>query len=346
MKLGRCRVFLILSVAFAVVAAQSRAAEPGPPTQPSQQFQSNPILDRAEALLQAHHWKAAHDLIVPWLLAHPAAPDNDRGLFLLAEVYYQNGDRIRAFYHLDELMDKHPESKLFFPALDLQYDIADAYLKGYDSVSFFGLQLSGKEEEAIDMLFRIQERSPGSPIAERALLRTANYYFATSQFDVATDAYSSFIRSYPRSPAIPRARLRQAFSSLAMYRGPHFDSTPLLDARAEFRQIQSLYPDLAAEVNASQWIDKIDADLARKAYLTGDFYRRTHEPRAAVYMYRYVIQTYPNSTEAAQARRDLARMPQWALSQPPPPESSAEAAAATQPTGASHDPGAAGGQRQ
>lgn len=338
MKSGSCRVFLVLALASAALAAQSSAAGSGSPTQPSQQLQANPTLNRAEALLQARHWKAAHDLIVPWLLAHPTAPDHDRGLFLLAEVYYQNGDRLRAFYHLDELMDKHPESKLFSPALELQYDIADAYLNGYDSVSFFGLELSGKQEEAIDMLFRIQEHSPGSPIAERALLRTANFYYATSQFDVATDAYSSFIRTYPRSPNVPRARLRQAFSSLAEYRGPRFDSTPLLDARAEFRQIQSLYPELAADVNASQRIDEIDADLARKAYLTGDFYRRTHEPQGAVYMYRYVIQTYPNTAEADQARRDLARMPKSALSQPPPPQSSAEAAATTQPTGVNERP--------
>ena len=35
------------------------------------------------------------------------------------------------------------------------------------------------------------------------------------------------------------------------------------------------YPQLAADANVPQWIQHIDADLARKAYITGDFYRRT-----------------------------------------------------------------------
>ena len=36
-----------------------------------------------------------HDLVVPWLKDYPKAPERDRGLFLLAEVYYQKPDRIR-----------------------------------------------------------------------------------------------------------------------------------------------------------------------------------------------------------------------------------------------------------
>lgn len=287
-------------------------------------------MDRAEAFLEAHHWQPAHDLLVPWLKAHPKAPDRDRGLFLLAQIYHQNGDRIRAFYHLDELLDNYPDSKLFYPALEMQYEIADAYLNGFRN-TFLGLPIISATDEAIEMLYRIQERSPGSPLAERALKRTADFYFNSSQFDLAADAYGAFIRSYPRSPDIPQVRLRQAFSNLAQFRGPRFDATPLIDARAQFKDVQARYPELAAEANVPQWIDRIDADLARKAYITADFYRRTNKPAAAVFMYRYVIQTYPNFHDADLARRELTRMPRWALDQPPPPLSNPEAAA-TQPT--------------
>ena len=314
---------------FAALVAVPAAAQTNPTTNVISPSESSPLLNRVEALLGGHHWKAAHDLLVPWLKTYPLAPDRDRGLYLLAQVYYQSGDRVRAFYHLDELMDLFPESKLFYPALELQYQIADAYLNGFDS-TILGLPLSGKQDEAIEMLYRIQERSPGSPLAERALRRTADYYFATSQFDLASDAYGAFIRSYPRSPAIPQIRLRQAFSSLAQFRGPRFDATPLLDARAQFKEIEALYPDLAADANAPQWIDRIDADLARKAYASGDFFRRTGQPHGAAYMYRYVIQTYPNSKEAAVSRRELAMLPKSVLNDPPPPQSNPEAAA-TQP---------------
>ena len=86
-----------------------------PTTRRSQHLEPNPVLDRARRRLEHHRWKPAHDLLVPWLKTHPSAPDRDRALFLLAEVYYQSGDRMRAFYHLDEMLDNYPESRLFFP---------------------------------------------------------------------------------------------------------------------------------------------------------------------------------------------------------------------------------------
>ena len=344
---GRHWAILILASlpAPSLVAAQTpQPQRANPAARNAQALLPNPVLDRAEALLQAHHWQAAHDILVPWIKSHPKAPDRDRALFLLANVYYQSGDRIRAFYHLDELLDNYPDSKLYFAGLELQYDIADAYLSGYKN-TFLGLPIVGAEDEAIEMLYRIQERSPGSPIAERALRRTADYYFDTSQFDLAADAYGAFIRSYPRSPQVPQVRLRQAFSSLAQFRGPLFDATPLIDARAQFKSIQARYPDLAAEANVPQWIERIDADLARKVYLTAEFYGRTNKRGGAVYLYRYVIQTYPNSREAEMARRALATMPAWALRQAPPPPSNPEAAAQPPPLPQQQTP-PAGGQRR
>lgn len=323
-------VAVVMACVSAAVAQQppgaTSAARIGSPAASRPARVENPVLDRAEALLEGHRWQAAHDLIVPWLTAHPKAPDRDRGLFLLAEVYYQSGDRFRAFYHLDELLDNFPESRLFFPALELQYDIADAYLNGYKN-EFLGMRIVPATDEAIEMLYRIQERSPGSPIAERALKRTADFYFNDSQFDLAGDAYAAFLRAYPRSPQVPYVKLRQAFSSLAQFRGPRFDATPLIDARAQFKEVQARYPELAAQMNVAQRIDQIDADLAEKAYIVADFYRRTSKPQAAAYMYRYVIQTYPNSRQADLARRDLARLPASALNEPPPPPSNAESAA-------------------
>lgn len=319
-------------VLFAVIAAAKASGQTAAPqTPPQTQLRTNPTLDRAEKLLQEHHWQATHDLIVPWLKAYPKAPDRDRGVYLLAEVYYESGDRLRAFYHLDELMDDFPESRYFFPALQLQYDIAIAYLDGMKD-TFLGLPIVSMTDEAIEMLFRIQERSPGSPLAERALKRTADYYFNTSQFDLARDAYNTFVRTYPRSPDVPQVRLRAAFSSLAEFRGPLFDATPLIDARTQFKEIQAQYPELAADANVSGWIDRIDADLANKAYNTGRFYQRTNHLRGAVYMYRYVVGTYPNSHEAELSQRLLATMPPWALEGSPPPASNPEAAA-TQPVG-------------
>jgi outer membrane protein assembly factor BamD (BamD/ComL family) len=285
---------------------------------PTTQISAEPVLDQVDELLAKHRYDEAHTLVGRWLKSHPKdAASRDRALLALAECSYQDADREEAFYYCDELMDTYPDSPLFYRALELQYRIADAYLNGYRK-KFLGIPMFGAEEEAVEMLFRIQQRSPGSPLAERALLRTADYYYADSQFDLAADAYGAYARAYPRSPAMPRVRLRQAFSALAQFRGLRFDATPLLDARAQLLEIAAAYPQLASEENVQSVVERIDSTFARKLYNTADYYRRTHDARAAVYNYRYLIQTYPTAPEADRARRDLQRMPAWALNAPPP----------------------------
>ena len=58
----------------------------------------------------------------------------------------------------------------------MQYRIADRFLDGYKR-RFIGIAMFTAQEEAVEMLYRIQSRSPGSPLAEKAMLRTADFYF-------------------------------------------------------------------------------------------------------------------------------------------------------------------------
>lgn len=271
-----------------------------PTTAPAQ----DAVLDRVESMLQAKQPIAAKRVVVAWLKANLKSPARDRGLYLLGQANFDSGNRIMSFYNFDELMDKHPSSRFFYPALDRQYDIADAYLRGYKR-QFLGMWILGAKEEATEMLYRIQQRAPGSPIAEKSLLRVADYYYAVGDFDVAADAYAAYVRSYPRSPYLDRVRLRQAFSSLAQFRGVRFDATPVIDARQQLVDLTEAFPKLAEEENFAAIIGRIDQALAKKLLVTADFYRRTRKPAAAAYYYQYLVKTWPNSPEAAEARTKL-----------------------------------------
>ena len=269
----------------------------------------DPELTHIETLIEGKQAPVAKRLAVQWFKTHGKdAPLRERALFLLGQANYTIGDRIDAFYNFDELLDLYPESRYFYPALQRQYDIADSYLNGYPRVVLWVFDV-GASEEAIEMLFRIQQRSPGSPLAEKALLRTADYYYGDSQFDLASDTYNAFVKSYPRSPQIPRVRLRQAFSNYAQFRGLKFDVTPIIDAREQLAAIEAQYPAMAAEENLQPVIDRIDATFARKIFVTGDFYERTHELRAAAYQYKFLLKTYPRSPDAKVAQNRLDHLP-------------------------------------
>ena len=279
---------------------------------------SVPTLDHVEELLRQRKNREAEKLAIKWVNANRDHPQRDRGLFLIAQGFYQYGNRIRAFYYLDELMDEYPESTYYAPALEKQYQIADRFLNGYKR-RFVGIPMFHAYEEAVEMLFRIQHRSPGSPLAERALLRTANYYYHDGQYDFAADTYAAYLRSYPRSPITPRVRLREAYSMYAQFRGPKFDATPAIDAREQLKELIAQYSELAKEENLPALVEQIDRTLVQKLLVTADFYRRTNEPLGAAYTYRYVVKAYPQSEEARQAEVAMRDLPQWAINAAPDP---------------------------
>jgi outer membrane assembly lipoprotein YfiO len=294
------------------------AAAPAPTTSAATQpVMVDPALSLIEQLIQQGQFADARKRCVEWLLANKTSPWRDRGLFLEADALYGYGNRVKAFFYLDELMDEYPESNLYSRALEKQYQIADAFLNGYKRRILY-MPILSAEEEAVEMMYRIQQRSPGSPLAEKALLRTADYYYSDGDFDLAADAYAAYIRSYPRSDVLPRIRLRQAFSNLAQFRGLRFDATPVIDARIQLVAMMNDYPQVSEQENIPQILQRIDETFARKLFGIADFYSRTNEPKAAVYTYRFLANTYPQSPEASQAKLALLRMPQWALDQPQP----------------------------
>lgn len=322
------RPFHILALATVLTVGSGASAEPRVSELTDQGWQDvpqstqtpaiDPVLVEADQMLQNGRFHNARNVVVRWLKAHPfGTPHRDTALFLMADALYQEGDRLRSFYYLDELMDEYPSSPLFYRALEKQYQIADAYLRGYKR-RFLLMPIIPAEDEAIEMLYRIQQRSPGSPLAEIALLRTADYYFANSDYDLAGDAYGAYARNYPRSPEIPRVLLREAFANFAQFRGLRFDATPLVNARAQLVDLMGRYPELAARENLPALVERIDRTFAQKILVTADFYQRTSEPRAAAWNYEFLIKTYPNSPEATTARNRLAKLPASARSGPEP----------------------------
>jgi outer membrane protein assembly factor BamD (BamD/ComL family) len=291
---------------------------------------AEPTLDQAELLLFQANTSAAKHLLLKWEKANKKSPVRDRCISLLADAFFQEDSRVKSFYYLDELMDEYPESPLFTSALQRQYQIADAYLGGYKR-TFLWFKILDAGEEGVIMMYRIQQRSPGSPLAEKALLRTADFYFSSQDYDLAEDAYNAYIRSYPRSPDVPRVQLRAAFSSLAQYRGVRFDATAIIDARTQLMDIQRQYPKMAEEENVATVIEQIDSAFAKKILETAEYYQRTHELKGAVFQYRFLAQTYPNSPEAAEARARLSKMPASALAEAPPSPASSYVTA-TQPS--------------
>ena len=275
-----------------------------PTTDPATLPKPDPVLKRVQVLLDRQEFSAARQTAVKWLLSHKGDANYDQGLYLMAQAVNGTGDALKAFYYCDELMDGSPGSAYFKPALDLQYALGESLLGGR-YVRLFGIPIVSGKDEGVEIMFRIQQRSPGSPLAQRALHRTADFYFSEGDFDLAADAYGVYVKNYGRDPDLPDILVKQAFANYAQFTGLRFDPTPLVNARSQMEDLINKYPDVAKRENIAGFVDAIDKTLARKLLVTADYYKRVDQPKAQKLVLRVLTQQYPQTDEAQQAKRLL-----------------------------------------
>ncbi len=232
-----------------------------------------------------------------------------------------------ALYSYEDILNNFPTSELYNPVLQREYDIADAFLKGYKRM-FLGLWILPVTDDALTILDRIQDRQRGSPLAERAAMRVADYYYDRGDFPEAIDAYGDFIKRYPYSQYVRKAEIRRAEASLANYHGVKYDTTPLIDARERLNGVQQMFPQAAQELQIKALTDRIYQMEGRNDLEIARYYWRAGQKYASAWYYRRVINNWPDTQFAIEARDELrARMPDKVS--PPVPKALPAAPAAT-----------------
>jgi outer membrane assembly lipoprotein YfiO len=273
--------------------AKTKAIEPGTP-----EFQ----LHQARlALLEGRHDRAI-DLATQWIERHSEHES-------IADAYLVRGDALRAGNDLYEALFDYeyvarvyPGSEAFVTALERELEIARLFATGTKR-KLWGLPLLDASDEAEELFIRIQERMPGSRIAEEAGLALGEFYFQRSTYDMAATVYELFIENYPSSEHVGMARRRLIIATLAQYRNAELDASSLLQARADMRALQSIDPASAQKIGAEALLARVDESLAAKLLVTARWYERVGDPISAEASIRRLVLRYPRTLAAAEALR-------------------------------------------
>lgn len=230
---------------------------------------------------------------------------------LLVEAYMLRGDArvgrrhyYKALYDYEYVIRTYPASEQFQTAMEREFEIARLFTSGMKR-RLWGLRILPAQGEGEELYIRIQERSPGSELGEKASLALGDYYFAESRMHDAATAYDLFLQNYPRSEHREGVLLRMIQASLATFKGPEFDSKGLLDAAERIRQYQREYPAAAERIGADAILVRIDESQALKAYTTGQWFEGQGRRISAIVLYQRVVRDHP---QTAAARDALARL--------------------------------------
>lgn len=242
-----------------------------------------------------------------FLKKYPADPTAEEVMNLGGQAEMVRGRYFQAFERFNDQILRFPGGPYVERALQRELEIGEAFLAGKKRI-VWGIFYLSAERDGIDILNKIVDHAPGSTLAEKGLLRIADYHYQEREYPEAVRAYDRYLEVFGRGEKASYAMLQAARASYANFRGIEFEDTPLLEATQRYRMFAERFPLQADRANVPRILEGIRVTLARKMYATGQFYERVHKPAPAKFYYRLTAEQYPQTeweTKAAAALRRL-----------------------------------------
>jgi len=277
-------------------------------------------LAMARKALAGDEYRRAENLAASWIKRHPRDPLVPEAYLIKGDALCGQGNYYKALFDYEFVARGYPASETFITVVERELDVGVLYARGMKR-KLLGMRIINADEVAEELLIRVQERMPGSQLAERAAIELADHYFRKREMRLAVDMYSIFLENHPDSDQVSKARRRLIYSELATFKGPEFDASGLHEARARLEELIALEPAAAERVGADALLTRIDESDAQKLLRTARWYLTTGDPVAAELTIRRLVTRYPRTVAAAGAmrlmQRVLPRLPQVVIDEAP-----------------------------
>lgn len=270
-------------------------------------------------------------------------PIEEDALYMLAESQFSQGDFSHAQDSYDELINRYPSTRHLNTVSQRMFSIAHYWLGFPEETLPSEIRLASLSEEAapalnhrapppallpnftdhtrplFDSTGRAEQalksvwmNDPTGPLADDALMLTANFKSLQDDNDDAAYYYALVRDQYPDSPHFQDAFLMGSHVTLATYQGPSYDSRPLQEAQGLKETAQQIFPDLEEEQRRllnEELVHIADAVVARE-WEKVEYYLRKDQPASVALHCNYILHHHPNSRYADQARELLAQLEQ------------------------------------
>ena len=248
----------------------------------------------------------------------PDSALEENSLFWLAESYFFSDQYPKAEDTYDALVKKYANSRYLDEVIVRQFAIAQYWYKSHEANPDWPItpNLFDKTRPLFDTrghgmaaFDHVRLNDPRGPLADDAIMATANAYFLKQRYDDADHYYSLIRRDYPRSEHLKQAYLLGLQSKLLMYQGSGYDGRPLDGADELVDQMLVQFPDLNEERERLLTVKKeIAAQRAKREYELAQYYDRLKHYGAARFHYQEIVKEYPNSSFAEQSKERMAQI--------------------------------------
>lgn len=161
---------------------------------------------------------------------------------------------------------------------------------------------------ALDALKAIWMYDPRGPLADDAIMMTASHYVRVGNYQEADRYFSMLREEYPNSPHLQTSFVLGSHVKLMSYQGAGYDEKQLEDARQLKESTLRLFPNLPEKSRLKEELVKIEEARAQRLWETVELYGRKRMPKAQIIYAEELLQTYPKSSYAPDAREILAKL--------------------------------------
>jgi tetratricopeptide (TPR) repeat protein len=231
----------------------------------------------------------------------------------LPEAYLIRGDakvalndEYEALYDYEKIIKDYTSAPQFPIALDREYAIARKYVRGMKKKWWFGWRIEDARILGEEMLIRVNERMPSSVLAEKAMMELADFYYRERDLKLAAEAYDIFLTNFPQSDLRERAMQQRVYSYIARFKGPQYDASGLIEAKALIQQYSGKYPLEAEQAGLSDaLVARIDESAAAQLYNTAEWYIKKDDAVSARLTLKRLLLAHPGTVAATKAVEEM-----------------------------------------
>lgn len=276
------------------------------------------MLVEARRLLAEGEPSRAYRLVDPWIEEHRRSehPLLAEAYLIRADALTADDDEYEALYDYELICKRFPGTEEFAKAVERELDIGVRYVNGL-KYKRFGFRWMDGTREGVELLIRVQERMPGSRLAERAAIELADHYYRERELELASEMYDIFLKTYPRSEHRKKAMLRRVITNIARFNGARYDATGLVEARALIGEFRDTFPVDAQQAGLDDTlVARLDEALAAQMLDRAKVYERRRDPVSARFMLRKLLKRHP-TTGAAERAAEMMDERGWTVSETP-----------------------------
>lgn len=228
----------------------------------------------------------------------------DDNQFLRGEIKLAQGQWLDAAKEFQNLIANYPDTDHYDAAIEKQYEIGDRYFeRGQKKMGErWALWKRRPLKRAVEVYSMVIENQPFTANAARAQYQVGLCRYTNENYLEAAFDYRRVIEDYPGSDWVDEASYGLAMCYYDMSLPPDYDQTPSQLAIDAINSFESRYPgdERVAELREKQ--TEMQERIAQQQLLNARFYEKRRRFASAKIYYEALVEKYPDSEAAVEAR--------------------------------------------